>query len=215
MSVFRFSQLPSELRSQIWHLALEHWCVIKVGFPELRPVGWDQYVIGRVCWEARIIMKKKCKEFALGSTTWINLQSTVLFFDTAKLGPYVIAHLNSQLCSDMKHAAFMWSSWPEVRRCLELMSTKCHSLKSILIVDAGRPRVNWAYEPSGPDLRPSTPQEAERVVAFLLDCNLKHEPVWMNGDADVIQLHRWFSSDPTSSSLVIKMIPPWDQAFLL
>ncbi|KAI0517888.1 hypothetical protein F5B22DRAFT_103838 [Xylaria bambusicola] len=204
MPVFRsFPRLPPELRCQIWQSSLETWSVVTVSANKcsytLQPIGWDKCVVGRVCIEARIIMEKTCKAFALGGTAWINLQSTTLFFGEAAKASHTIGRLDPRLCSDMTHAAIIWTTWPEVVGCIKQMSKRCHSLTSISIFDAGKPVTHH--------VRPLGPEDVERMVAFPLCSKPKYEPWWMDGDALTADLQAWFSRDPVSSLPAINMIP--------
>ncbi|KAF2968904.1 hypothetical protein GQX73_g4677 [Xylaria multiplex] len=204
MLVFHyFPRLPPELRCQIWQLTLEHWSVITASANkrsyELQPIGWDKCVVGHVCMEARIVMEKICEAFTPSGAAWINLQSTTLFFGGAAKASHTIGLLDPRLCSNMTHAAIIWTTWPEVVGCIKQMSKRCHSLTSILIFDTGKPVTH--------DVRPLAPEDAERMTAFRLHWKPKYEPWWMDGDALTADLQAWFSCDSVSSSPAINIIP--------
>ncbi|KAI1262183.1 hypothetical protein F5Y18DRAFT_162812 [Xylariaceae sp. FL1019] len=199
-----FPRLPPELRYEIWLVILDHWTVIAVDAEErsdrLQAIGWDKCVVGRVCREARTIMEKTSQAFDDGVTTWIQFQSTTLYLGGATRACDIIGLLDARLCTNVAHVAIVWTTWSKVVSCVRAMSKRCHSLVSVLILDAGQPV--FIHE-----VPPLTTKHVGWMAASRPLQRLDYEPWWMDGNAVIEDLRCSFSGRTYSVPPALSIMP--------
>ncbi|KAI0181724.1 hypothetical protein GGR52DRAFT_53131 [Hypoxylon sp. FL1284] len=198
-----FSRLPPELRREIWLLALQEWSAITVRASkssyELLPFGWDKSSVGRVCYEARLIMEKMYTKHSQtldhNIDLWIHFESTTLFLGAAALAIDVVGRFDTRLCSNLTYISIIWSSWQEIVACFKKLSLICHSLKSIVIFDAGKPTIQNVQ---------SLAAESRARAASLHKSRPDYEPWWADAFVLTADLQGWVShgsSPPTVTFL--------------
>ncbi|KAI1499880.1 hypothetical protein F5X99DRAFT_388513 [Biscogniauxia marginata] len=150
-----FSQLPTELRLQIWETALSGWCISKYAIqgPRYTRLRWhalgpDNAAIGQSCHEARELIKKTYVQVVhlnrihrLSKShpiDWINFNRHIFYTEGAPLSSQVLTLTRAPWRQRIQHVVIStrhidplsWGLFPAI---LEI-AHGCASIQTILVL---------------------------------------------------------------------------------
>jgi hypothetical protein len=140
-----FTRLPTELRHEIWRIALSNWAVVMAGdCPRgSRYLTWDPSTVGAACYEARSIMRASFQRIDLSHKQtiprWLHFRTNIVWLGPAAEVRLKNDLLSAELWSNCVHIAIAWTTWFDVMKSIIRLGAKCRSLQTIVVFDSGSP----------------------------------------------------------------------------